>query len=65
MLYESQQVPGDCIIVFGEEGMTVFEPVDDAISVRDEPVRTLLRCEAQRANAIVDFGDLESLNESE
>jgi len=37
--------------------MTLFEPVDDAISVRDEPVRALLRREAARANVIVDFGD--------
>jgi hypothetical protein len=41
ILYESHQVRGDCIIVFAEEGMTVFEPVHDAISVRDEPVRPI------------------------
>ena len=57
ILYESHQVRGDCIIVFAEEGMTLFEPIDDAISVRDEPVRALLRREAARANVIVDFGD--------
>jgi hypothetical protein len=57
LLYESQQVSGDCIIVYAEAGMTLFEPIDVAISVRDEPVRTLLCHEARRANAIVDFGD--------
>jgi hypothetical protein len=57
IVYESHQVPGDCIIVLAEEGMNVFEPVGEAISVRDEPVRALLRREAARANAVVDFGD--------
>lgn len=62
LLYESHQVPGDCIIVFAQDGMTVFEPVDQAISVRDNPVRDLLRREARRANAIVDFGDAQELS---
>jgi RES domain len=57
ILYESYQVPGDCIIVFADEGMALFEPVGEAISVRDEPVRALLRREAARANTVVDFGD--------
>jgi hypothetical protein len=64
--YESHQVPGDCIVVFARDAMTVFEPVDDVISVRDNLVRDLLRREARRANAIVDFGDpLEVSTDSE
>lgn len=58
ILYESHQVPGDCLIVFADTTALIFEPVAAALSVRAEPIRRLLRREAAKANAYVDFGDV-------
>lgn len=58
ILYESHQIPGDCIVLYSDDVSRVFEPVASAVHVRDEPVRSLLRREAARVNAVVDFGDL-------
>jgi hypothetical protein len=57
ILYESHQIPGDCIIVLSDAGSPVFEPSGRATRMADEPVCSLLRREAARVNAVVDFGE--------
>jgi hypothetical protein len=60
LLYESHQLPGDCVVLFQPKPVhpEVFEPIGAAKAVSDEPVRSLLRTEAQKAGAVVDFGHL-------
>jgi hypothetical protein len=57
ILYESHQVSGDCLIVFADKTATIFERAAEAISVTEEPIRGLLRREAAKVNAYIDFGD--------
>jgi hypothetical protein len=58
LLYESHQLAGDCIVLFQPKHSEVFDPIGAAKLVSDEPVRSLLRREAQKAGAVVDFGHL-------
>jgi hypothetical protein len=58
LIYESHQVSGDCIVLFQPTDLVVFEPVDGETPVNREPIRTLLRSEAHKAGAVVDFGHL-------
>ena len=57
LIYESHQVPGDCIVLFQPKKPDAFIPCGEAQIVSSEPVRTILRDEAKRAGAIVDFGE--------
>jgi hypothetical protein len=57
-IYESHQVPGECIVLFQPKTPEVFVPIEDALPVVADPVRKLLRAEARRAGAAIDFGDL-------
>jgi RES domain len=57
-LYESFQVPGDCILLLQPTNIEVFNVQGTAHAVSDEPVRTLLRTEAHKAGAVIDFGHL-------
>jgi hypothetical protein len=58
LIYESHQFPGDCIVLFQPLDPRVFKPVGDAQLVSDEPVRSMLRKEAKKAGAVLDFGHL-------
>jgi hypothetical protein len=58
LIYESHQVPGDCIVLFQPKNPDAFMPMGEAQTVSSEPVRIILKSEAKRAGAIVDFGDL-------
>jgi hypothetical protein len=58
LIYESHQVPGDCIVLFQPKNLDAFMPMGEAQTVSSEPVRIILKTEAKRAGAIVDFGDL-------
>jgi hypothetical protein len=57
-IYESHQVPGDCVVLFQLEDPEVFRAVGAAQAVSEEPVRSILRKEAKKAGAVVDFGHL-------
>jgi len=57
LIYESHQVAGDCIVLFQPKQPDVFIPVGEAHTVRSGPVRKILKNEAKRAGAVVDFGD--------
>ena len=59
-IYESHQVPGDCIVLFQRKLREVFTPIGDAHPVDSGSLRELLKSEAKRArpDAVVDFGDL-------
>ena len=57
-IYESHQVPGDCIVLFQFTDLEAFRPVGVAQLVSEEPVRSTLRKEAKKAGAVVDFGHL-------
>jgi hypothetical protein len=56
-IYESYQLPGDCIVLLQSRDPVAFRTVDSARPVSKEPVRTILRNEARQAGAVVDFGD--------
>jgi hypothetical protein len=58
LIYESHQVPGDCIVLFQPKNPKLFQPASSAKLVSEEPVRTILQKEAEKAGAVVDFGDL-------
>jgi hypothetical protein len=57
-IYESHQIPGDCIVLFQPTDPDVFKPVGTAQLVSEEPVRSILRREAKKAGAVVDWGHL-------
>jgi len=61
ILYESFQVPGECLLLFADSNTEVFEPFGAAVAVRDEPIRSMLRHEAMRVNARVDFDGVPEL----
>ena len=58
LIYESHQLPGDCIVLFQPADPEVLTAVGEAVRVSDEPIRSLLRAEAKKAGAVVDFGHL-------
>jgi hypothetical protein len=58
LIYESHQVAGDCIVLFQQKDPEVFRPVGVAQLVGEEPVRSILRKESEKAGAVVDFGHL-------
>lgn len=58
LIYESHQVPGNCIVVFQQRDAEVFRPVGAAQLVSEEPVSSILRKESKKAGAAVDFGHL-------
>jgi hypothetical protein len=58
LIYESHQLPGDCIVLFQPKNPHVFKPGGRAQLVSDEPVRSMLRNEAKKAGAVLDFGHL-------
>jgi len=57
-IYESHQVPGECIVLFQPTAPKVFATIGDAVPVDEGTGRKLLEAQARRANAVVDFGDL-------
>jgi RES domain len=58
LIYESHQVPGDCIVLFQPKDPKVFTTEGDAQPVNTGAIRKLLRAEAKKAGAVIDFGDL-------
>lgn len=58
LIYESHQVPGECIVLYQPRDPEVFKPVAGAQRVSDEPIRSILSTEAKKAGRIIDFGDL-------
>lgn len=56
LIYESHHLPRDCIVLFQPVNTHVFKPIGNARLVSDEPVRSILRHEARKAGAVVDFG---------
>jgi hypothetical protein len=58
LIYESHQVPGDCVVLWQSRQPEVFKPVGRAQPVNAGAVRKLLRAEARKSGAVVDFGDL-------
>ena len=63
-IYESHQLPGDCIVLFQNETTRVFEPIGPAEPLRLDPVRSLLQREAARVGASVDFEEMPSIPDS-
>ena len=63
-IYESHQLPGDCIVLFQNEPTRVFEPTGPAEPLRLDPVRSLLQREAARVGASVDFEEMPSIPDS-
>lgn len=59
LIYESHQVPGDCIVLWQSRRSEVFKSMGKAQPVNTGAVRKLLRAEARKAGAVVDFGGLE------
>ncbi len=59
LIYESHQVPGECVVLFPSGDLEVFEPFGDALPLNEDPVRSMLKREARKAGALVDFGELE------
>jgi hypothetical protein len=57
IIYESHQVPGECVVLYQPNDPVVFEVAGRATSVRDEPVRSALVREALKVDGAVDFGD--------
>lgn len=57
-IYESHQVPGDCVVLLQPDSPDVFETDGDALPLNEDPVRATLKKEAKKAGAAVDFGDL-------
>jgi hypothetical protein len=60
-IYESYQIAGDCILLLQPTNPEVFNVQGTAHAVSDDPVRTLLRSEAHKAGAVIDFGHLPDL----
>ena len=63
--YESHQLPGDCMVIYSLRDLTVFDTVGSALGCRDEPVKGLLRAQAERAGAVIDFGLLPAIPDDE
>jgi hypothetical protein len=61
IFYESHQLLGTCLLVYSVKDLMVFETVGSALNVRDEPIRTLLRSEAAKSGAVIDFGLVPSI----
>lgn len=57
LIYESHQLPANCIVLFRPGNPKVFATEGDAQPVNTGAVRKLLRAEARKAGAVVDFGD--------
>jgi hypothetical protein len=57
-IYESHQISGDCILLLQPQDPIVFRPVGAARPVSEEPARSILRAEARKAGAVVDYGHL-------
>jgi hypothetical protein len=56
-IYESHQVQGNCILLLQRADPEVFTTTGKANPLNEEPVRSILRSEARKAGAVVDFGD--------
>jgi hypothetical protein len=57
-IYESHQVSGNCVVLFQPEGVEIFKPSGRPRSLRAQPTRRLLRREAARVGAQVDFEEI-------
>lgn len=57
LIYESHQLPANCIVLFQPRDPKIFATEGDAQPVNSGAVRKLLRAEARKAGAVVDFGD--------
>ncbi len=57
LMYESHQLNTDCVILYQVANPKVFSVVTHPVRVEDEPVRSMLIAEADKAGAVVDFYD--------
>ncbi len=57
LLYESHQLNTDCAILYQSANPKVFSLVNRPVRVDKEPVRSMLKTEAGKAGAVVDFYD--------
>lgn len=65
IIYESHQLPGECMVIYSLKDLTVFDTVGGALGCRDEPVKGMLRAQAERAGAVIDLGLLPAIPDDE
>jgi RES domain len=57
LMYESHQLDRHCIVLYQPTDPVVFSTAKRPVRVEDEPVRSILEAEADKAGAVIDFED--------